>query len=401
MRMGATPDEALARSKDEELIRAWGFKPDQVKDFVKTGEPPVTRIPLVKEDGFGRREFREPLGDRAVRDVLDEPQTVKQATKEQALGREALAQDDANWRAYLAQQETENLKLKPDALEQVEQQAREAEATQPQPEVRLTAQPSTQPAQPDPVVQQAQAYGQLYQRLSQMTHQEHIAAATAEQWRQWPLQKYAELRDGSGAALLETQRTNPSRFAQIQSDVAKAQQQYEIHEARWSRLGQERQRQTAALQQHQQRQQAAAIEQRNKHEDEEFSKWLAREHPEHAKGEAWDKLRTNVRDMLRSTGATDAEITNLWRSGAIRANGTQRLFVEAALWRQAQARMRDLQSHKVQPPPVQRPGTYRPRGAGDDAEIATIEKQLPSLKGRAAIDAATRAVQLRRKAGRL
>src|SRR5205823_1810637 len=114
-----------------------------------------------------------------------------------------------------------------------------------------------------------------------------------------------------------------------------------------------------------------------------------------------DKLRADVRDTLRSTGATDAEITNLWQSGAIRHHGTQRLFVEAALYRQAQARAREVQNKRVPLPPVQSPGVARPRGAGGAEMVRSLQSQLANAKGNQSVKIAAELTRAKRAAGLL
>jgi len=111
-------------------------------------------------------------------------------------------------------------------------------------------------------------------------------------------------------------------------------------------------------------------------------------------------LRTAVKKTLDDLGFKDDEIKDAWegRSGvAIRDHRVQLLIRDATLWRQAQAKAKQVTKAPV--PPVQKPGTIRPRGSDNEAAIAAVQKQLETASGAAAVRLATQLTQLRRAVG--
>src|SRR5262249_2135554 len=135
----------------------------------------------------------------------------------------------------------------------------------------------------------------------------------------------------------------------------------------------------------------------NRANDEAFQKQFAKEYP----GQNVRELSGYVMQALRKNGVDDARITQLWQSGALRGVETQMLLARAGMFEMAQATARDLNSKRVPPPPVQRPGVYRPAGSGDEENIAALGRALDASTGNQSLRAATRLMQAKRRAGQL
>jgi hypothetical protein len=139
------------------------------------------------------------------------------------------------------------------------------------------------------------------------------------------------------------------------------------------------------------------------HEEAGFNQWvnsqnamLEAETPELRDPKTADAFRRAAHDALRAAGISQEALHHpavrrvLWSAEA------QRLIADAARWRQAQARVREVTKAPV--PPVQRPGVARPAGEADHANIASLNRRIDTLSGNAAIRAAAKALSAERKA---
>lgn len=105
---------------------------------------------------------------------------------------------------------------------------------------------------------------------------------------------------------------------------------------------------------------------------------------------------------LHDLGFSDQELAAGWNSNPLlRDHRTQALIAEVTRLRQNQARGRDIDQHKVRSAPkVMRPGIAQPSGNGSDASrMRELARAMPSLSGRAAIDAAVEYQNLKRARG--
>jgi hypothetical protein len=208
--LGVDPAQLREFGKNPEFVAQQrpDWTPAEVSEYVRTGRMPPHKIGVVTERGGLRPPIRD---DEPIFDVPKERlyKNATQATREVKNFRDVVAAEQQQLLAQLQDQEQ---------AAQAEQPAQaKQEAAQPQ----FTPQPQPRP---DPVAAQQRAFhqaAQTYAQLAQMTHEEHLAAAAAEQWRVWPYQKYPELRDA--AALERTRQTNPARFAEIVQDVLKGE----------------------------------------------------------------------------------------------------------------------------------------------------------------------------------
>ena len=108
-------------------------------------------------------------------------------------------------------------------------------------------------------------------------------------------------------------------------------------------------------------------------------------------------MRDNAARALRDVGFKDQEMAAAWQGKtgiSLRDHRVQLLIRDATLWREAQAKAKQVRQAPV--PPVQRPGTARPAGAANEAEISSLTKQLETATGNRAIDIAVRLQQARR-----
>lgn len=128
---------------------------------------------------------------------------------------------------------------------------------------------------------------------------------------------------------------------------------------------------------------------------------FAEQAPEMADPARAQALRSQVSQMLDETGFSKEELDNAWfgKTGvSLRDHRTQLILRKAALWDEANAKAKAVTKAPV--PPVQRPGTTRPRGADNLADIQRLEKQLETASGRRSIEIATQITQLKRELGR-
>jgi len=284
-----------------------------------------------------------------------------------------------------------------------EQAAGGQEATPQRPQAAQTPKPAVQqqppqrPAQqPDPVAAERQqlAYQrQVTTELAQMSEGEGRAWHTLNALRDQFLTSYPEVRDQK--TLRETFIKNPERYKEIESarlqfehGKAVCQRDFQLHrQARITRQSE--------LADFERKQTDAAVAKYNRANDEAFNQWFTKTYP----GQKLSEVTKYTQIALRNAGVPDARVAELWKSGALRGVEVQQILAKAGLHEMGLAKARDLNSKKVQPPPVQRPGVYRAAGSGDD--IAALGRDLDRATGNQSIRAATRLMQAKRRAGQL
>ncbi len=100
--------------------------------------------------------------------------------------------------------------------------------------------------------------------------------------------------------------------------------------------------------------------------------------PEMADKEKATKVADASVSLLKDIGFSEADLAKLWNGEAslsLRDHRAQLLIRDAARYREAQASAPKKVAAKPVPP-VQRPGTARPKGADNDLRIKNLEKQL-------------------------
>ncbi len=117
------------------------------------------------------------------------------------------------------------------------------------------------------------------------------------------------------------------------------------------------------------------------------------------------RLQDAAIPFLKDQGFDEAEMHKLWnvptgdQGMSLRDARVQAIIADAIKWRDAQAGVRNLSSRKAPVPPVQRPGTARPAGADNAAEIQRLNGQLGSgnLTARQQAEVGLRLLQLQRR----
>ena len=155
--------------------------------------------------------------------------------------------------------------------------------------------------------------------------------------------------------------------------------------------------------------QAAAIETNAREQAQsvaQFNSWAKAQDSQAVEAARREFPRYSLAQIQNEAGAMLKELgqdaNTLRNNPAYRTAAAQVTIARAAAQRLDQRRAREtLASKKVRPPPVQRPGVDRPRGADHEAEIASIRKELETAVGRRATDLGFRYQQLMRQTGRL
>jgi hypothetical protein len=290
-----------------------------------------------------------------------------------------------NYREWVRQQEQN---LFSELTSRAEQQGAELQKA-----LAAPTAPEPVPApQPDALAQERARLAEQQQRIALHTHfqrlsaQGQAAANELAQLQQWAAQSYTpgELAgqqpvqgDERSAWLAEASRRYNELEAVVRNanSVAAAQQQ-----------------QIAAARQQQ-------IDRWGKGQDDEFNRQLADRHPHLAANP--EKMRRAATDYIKkTTGLNEAQITREWRNGRWRSAPEQMWLADAVSHEMARQSVspQALAAHRRPPPPVQQPGTYRPRGAASEDEMRDLYRQLDGAKGDRAIKIATRIGQLKRDA---
>jgi hypothetical protein len=216
--------------------------------------------------------------------------------------------------------------------------------------------------------------------------------AQLRQFQAFALQEFPEIADKTGRALRDTYVRDPARYQRIvQADDIAKQAQWKLAQETQNRRLREN-----AIAQHQREQEQRRLADQTKIENDKYQDWLKREHPEYATPHGFAKLRGAAPQILKEKGYTDQQIAEAARRGLSAAD--QRMITEAYWAREARARANEVASKRLPPVSSMAPGVARARGADTEAKIASLRNQLPTLTGRAALDAATRLTKLQRGA---
>jgi hypothetical protein len=132
-----------------------------------------------------------------------------------------------------------------------------------------------------------------------------------------------------------------------------------------------------------------------KREDELFKEKV----PEMADAAEWSKLQTGAVALLHEHGFDDGELAASWqgrRDFSLRDHRVQLIIRDAIRWRDAQAKAKAAATKPL--PPVQRPGASQPKGAAQEAELQSLDRQLDKSSGVNALRAAAKLVAAKRAA---
>jgi hypothetical protein len=370
--IGADPAKLLAMAKDpEEVRRLTGWTAAEAKEYARTGAMPPQKIGVVKTDGYGNRELREPLGDHGS---PDEALTPRQAAKEQDNFRQELAAQQQALR-----NEIDGAEARIEA--QREQERIEAEGRAEQERIAHEQAES----QRQQALQQRQADDAERIRVAQLewergaTNEERTLHDNWNKWVEWA-KTIPEMV--SVEAAQHTIRTNPQRTAQLQQAKAKLDAAQAAIQRRLTELGHTRQLQQYAVATHQTQAQQQAYRQYSEQEDIKANEMISREIPHWKTEEGRAAISKASRAMLKNLGLTDQHIEQVWDNGApinLRSAPAQAIMAKAAAYDLAVARAREAQKAGV--PPVQRPGVARPRGAGAAENVRALQAQLANAKG--------------------
>ena len=276
--------------------------------------------------------------------------------------------------------ETQRLLAEDDAEQaRVEAAARTVQQPQPAP------QPALEQERAQLQAERVQLAANEYWR--QLSREEQAAANEMVQIQQWAVQSYTpgELQgqpvqgDERRAWLAEAGR----RYNALQQG---------LQTASTVRAAQHTQ-ETEARKQH--------IRQWGEQQDALFTSQLAERHPQLAANP--EKMRRAARDyLIKTTGLTEREITKRWQAGQWRSAPEQMILADAVSAHMARENARNLNARRAPVPPVQRPGVYQPRGAGDLEQISNLKQQLSEARGdRASLEIARKLTQAKRAAGQL
>jgi hypothetical protein len=240
----------------------------------------------------------------------------------------------------------------------------------------------------------AQQEAAALQEVRRMSLQEADLAARIQRHEQQSLQKYPEALNWE--AWERTRQTNPARAAEIEREATNNRNAV----AHLAKMQQDRQLREHVIGQHQAQQATAQRAAWNEQQDAAFQNALASRHPQFASDEGRTKLQRLAREYLeKDLGLSKQQIDAEWSRGALRSAGAQMMLADAAVLKAGKESMLDLNSRRAPVPPVQRPGTYRPAGAGALDRIADLERQLANATGNQSVKIATKLFQARREAG--
>jgi hypothetical protein len=378
---GVDPSQVRPLLKDPDWVA--GYRPDwtpaEVGHYVRTGEAPPDKIGAFNE----KRGLREPLADhesilgRPISDALN----VRDAGREVSNFRKAAAAHQAQLLAELTAQEQQQTPAAPDQA--------------------VTGQ--AEPAQQEPPAQQPQADPLQAERLQLQLEREHArltaaerhAIGEAEKWTVWAKQNFPELQ--SAEAVNHAAQTNPARFAQLKQAAEKISQNLNGWGQRFMQANQARVQHEQQLHAQANAHVRAVYENFSKQQDELFAKSA----PEMADARQRYELVQATKTTLKNAGFREEELAEAWAgySGVpLRDHRVQQILRKAALYDKMLAGAKNIANNRAPIPPVQKPGTYRPRGADNGADIARLQRELDSATGDKAVRLATRLHQLQRQA---
>jgi hypothetical protein len=370
---GGDPAEVLARAKDSEFIRQ--IRPDwtvtEAEHYSRTGEEPPTKVGLVKDNG----QLVRPLTD----DQPIGPYDALQSRSELKRGVRAFRQAQAEEQQRLISEFT---------------------ATQERQQAAAAAQEQTSPEQPQPQPQESQQPDERQKLQAQLeaerfirnsSFEEQRAAREIERWQTWAHQNFPELTNENAI-----RAATPARQAQLQQAGDQIRRGINSWMAHGAAATQARERQEQQVAVHNQ----ALVQHVYKQFADSQDALFARQAPEMSNPAKARELCDATLAMLRGVGLADAEVQRAWKGQTgvpLRDARVQMILRKAALWDQAQARVKNVT--KAAPPPVMRPGTYRPSGAGDLETVQRLQRELQGATGDRAVRLGTKLQQARRAAG--
>lgn len=152
--------------------------------------------------------------------------------------------------------------------------------------------------------------------------------------------------------------------------------------------------QYAAVQQRQAAEMAAQWDKFSREQDAKFEQAVA----DMADAKKAESVRKAAKNTLSDLGFRNDELGALWQGKvgiSLRDARVQQLIYEAAQWRQAQAKAKEVRAKPL--PPVQKPGTARPAGASEADQIKALQQRLDSETGIKAMRTAAQLTALQRK----
>jgi hypothetical protein len=347
-------------------------------EFVAS-DPPIKVVPV----GDNGQAIQPLLDDQPIRE-LDSFQNLAEAKRAMKNYRDA---QDRSAQA-LADELTRQ--------EQIERQAEQAQIQQAQVKAQEQEAARAQQAQAAHVAAAARAQQEAaaLQQVRQMSLNEAELAARIQRHEQQSLQKYPEALNWE--AYERTRQTNPARAAEIEREATNNRNAV----AQLAKMQQDRQLREHAIGQHQAQQAAAQRQAWNEQQDAAFQNALASRHPQFSSDTGRTKLQRLAREYLeKDLGLSKQQIDAEWTRGALRSAGAQMMLADAVAHKAGKESMLQLNSKRAPVPPVQRPGTFRPAGAGALDRIADLERQLANATGNQSIKIATKLFQARREAG--
>jgi hypothetical protein len=248
------------------------------------------------------------------------------------------------------------------------------------------------------------ARAELAQREAQLNWERQASAEEKQlndafqTWENWA-KSIPELMDFK--ELANTRVANPARYNEIMKRAQRGKQFQEKLIARSKELFELRKGREllGAVQQHEQA--TTARSQYNAAQDARFEQLVAKELPEFSKGNARLALNQAAREELRSYGMSDQQIAREFNHGQLRSAEAQMMLAKAATQRLIKENRIRMASKRAPIPPVQTPGTSRPRGAGDMERVRQLETKLAGAKGTGAVKIAQQLTQAKRAAGML
>jgi hypothetical protein len=372
-------DKALEIARDKDYLMGLGYTPLEADRYSRSLEPPPVKISPVRDDG---RPVK-PLND-------DEPICLDEAFK----SRSELKRGVKNFRDAAARAQQELL-----AQLSAQDQATGQPVADHQPEAATPPQPQATTTHQDPAaVERARIAAERaqYNEARRFSTVEVQTASQIEALNALAQQHYPELFNRD--ALAEVARTNPARLEQLKQANAYLQGETKAAQQKWREARAGRQAAEAQITAQQQAEIRARWHQYKDQQDALVHKHI----PDLTDPVKSGVVRANVRKTLNAAGFSDRELSTAWdgQSGfSLRDARAQILVHKAMLWDQAQANAKNIASKRAPVPSVQRPGTYRPSGAGDAEQISRLERELGSATGARAVKLATQLHQARRAAG--
>ena len=374
--------EARLSTLAQDLQQVPGATPESARRAAEfMADPPPIPVTPVSDAG-------QPL----ARLLDDQPVTEYESFRNLAEAKRAM-------KNYRDAEDRERLALAQELTQRQEQIERQAEQAQIQAAQAQAEQKEVERAQQAQAVHaaaaaQAQQQAAALQQVRQMSLNEAELAARIQRHDEWAARNFPELNNAD--ALAHMAETNPARLQQLQQEHARNN----AARAQLAKHQQERQLREYALGQHLAQQATAQRQAWNEQQDAAFQNALASRHPQFSSDTGRTKLQRLAREYLeKDLGLSKQQIDAEWTRGALRSAGAQMMLADAVAHKAGKESMRDLNSKRAPVPPVQRPGTYRPAGAGAMDRIADLERQLANTTGNQSLKIATKLFQARREAG--